>query len=161
MIFIALGANLPSRYGTPLETLQAARATFSKKGIQIIKASRTWKTAPVPISDDPWYHNEVVQVETTHSPEALLKALLSIEKEFGRVRSYRNAPRLLDLDIIAYHNQVIDKDDLIIPHPRMHERAFVLYPMADIDGHWVHPKTGVNIQAYMKALSKDQKIELA
>ncbi len=157
MIFVALGANLPSRFGAPHETLAAARAAMEARGVSLVAVSSTWLTAPVPISDQPWYHNEVVAVETALSPFRLLETLQAIEDDFGRVRSVRNAPRLLDLDLIAYNDQVLDKPELIVPHPRMHERAFVLLPLQEIaPPDWMHPVLKRPLSALVKVLPADQ-----
>ncbi len=140
MIVIALGANLPGRFASPRAALTAAIDAIRAKKITITKISSLWLTAPVPVSDQPFYHNAVVTVETALSPYALLEALHDIEQDFGRVRSVRNAPRVLDLDLIAYDDVVIDKPELIVPHPRMQDRAFVLKPMAEVvAAEWVHP----------------------
>lgn len=157
MILIALGANLPSRYGSPQQTLQAARAAMAARGISITRISRTWLTAPVPVSDQPWYHNEVACVETALSVFRLLEALQDIENEFGRVRSFRNAPRLLDLDLIAYHDDIVNKPELIVPHPRMHRRAFVLLPLLDICAEWRHPLLGMSLNELIANLPADQQ----
>ncbi len=141
MILIGLGANLPSDYGTPAETLEAAKVSLEKSGLKILKSSRTYLSAPVPVSDAPWYANSVVSIETDLNANDLLYTLNKIETDFGRVRTYRNAPRVLDMDIIAYNDGVIGEDGehLCVPHPRMHERAFVLKPMMEIAPDWVHP----------------------
>ena len=159
MIFVALGANLPSRFGTPYQTLQAARRVMQEKGIHITASSDTWLTAPVPISDQPWYHNEVVKVETALSAFRLLETLQDIENDFGRVRTVRNAPRLLDLDLIAYDDEILDKPELIVPHPRMHRRAFVLLPLQEIAPDWVHPLLQQDIASLVAALPADQQAE--
>lgn len=157
MILIALGANLPSRHGQPHETLRAARLAMETAGLKITAQSSTWLTAPVPVSDQPWYHNEVVAVETTLSPYALLETLQSIEEAFGRVRTIRNAPRVLDLDLIAYNDTVLSKPELIVPHPRMHRRAFVLLPLQDIAPGWTHPVLGISLTDLISDLPDDQE----
>lgn len=157
MILVALGANLPSRFGSPYETLQAAKKAMRDSGIQILDSSRTWLTAPVPVSDQPWYHNEVVRVETELSAYALLECLQGIEDDFGRVRTVRNAPRLLDLDLIAYHDEVLDKPELIVPHPRMHKRAFVLLPMQDVLSDWKHPVSAMTLDDLIMNLPEGQE----
>jgi len=158
LIFIALGANLPSKYGTPFQTLQQAKKAMKRAGIRIVSSSRTWLTAPVPISEQPWFHNEVIMVETSLSCYALLEELQRIESDFGRVRTIRNAPRLLDLDLISYNNQIYNKPELIVPHPRMHQRAFVLLPMTDIVDDWTHPLIGMTLSDLIDNLPKDQKV---
>lgn len=156
MIYIALGANLPSRFGTPSETLAKACAVLSDRGLRILDQSRIWLTAPVPVSDQPWYHNSVISVETDLSPRDLLNLLLSVEHEFGRVRIMQNEARVLDLDIISYDDLIVSEDSLIIPHPRMHQRGFVLYPLRDITNNWVHPLLNHSIDDLVANLPSDQ-----
>lgn len=161
MKLVALGANLPSRFGTPAQTLYAALKAMAQKGVWPVQISRVWKTAPVPyVEGQPWYHNAVAAVETAQSAPDLLKTLLSIEEDFGRVRTVKNAPRLLDLDLIAYDREIIKNgEELIVPHPRMQERAFVLLPMEDISDDWTHPEMGRTLEALIAALPKDQQAE--
>lgn len=160
MIFVALGANLPSRFGEPRATLAAARAAMAKAGLNLVAQSSTWLTAPVPVSDQPWYHNEVVAIETTHDAPALLRVLQGIENDFGRVRTVRNAPRVLDLDIIAYNDQVLALPGLMVPHPRMDQRAFVLLPMREIaPAGWVHPVSGLSLDEMIRALPAGQEAQ--
>ena len=125
MILIGLGANLPSKqFGTPLEMLDKCLLKFTYYGLHIKQRSRWFKSAPVPLSDQPWYINGVVCIETSLPARALLETLLSIENEFGRVRSQANAPRVLDLDLIAYNDEIIadlgeiEDKPFCIPHPR-------------------------------------------
>lgn len=138
MIAIGLGANLNSIHGTPDQALRKCPELFKKYNIKVTAFSSIWKSAPVPISDQPWYHNAVCLIETDLNPRALLDALANIEEDAGRVRDIKNEPRVLDLDILFYEDEVID-NGLIIPHPRLHERAFVLFPLQEIAQNWVHP----------------------
>ena len=161
MILIALGANLPSRYGAPEDTLKKAITVLEEKGLKVLKHSSIWLTAPVPVSDQPWYRNAVVCVQTDMTPQALLKLLQSVEADFGRVRTVRNAPRLLDLDIIAYDDQVLAYDDFRGPHPRMESRAFVLRPLQEIAPDWKHPVSGLSIGELLSALPDNQEIQKA
>ena len=158
MILIGLGANLPSRFGTPVETLHAACAAMAPHGIEILNRSPIYRTAPVPVSDQPDYYNAVIAVKTTHTPAALLAALHTIEAEFGRVRSVTNAPRLLDLDLLAYDDAIMD-GNLVIPHPRLHERAFVLYPLRDVAPEWRHPITNLNVNDMVVRIPEEQHIK--
>ena len=157
MILIALGANLPSRYGDPAATIRAAIDALYDNGLGILAVSRIWLTAPVPVSNQPWYHNAVVQVETSLDPYQLLSLLHQVEDGFGRVRTERNAPRILDLDLVAYNADIVDRPSLIVPHPRMHERAFVLLPISDIAPNWVHPITGKTIDQMRAAIPPEQQ----
>jgi 2-amino-4-hydroxy-6-hydroxymethyldihydropteridine diphosphokinase len=156
MIFIALGANLPSTYGDPFATLFAAKQAIESRDIKIIHHSRIWLTAPVPISDQPWFHNAVISVETNLSAYDLLMALHDIEHQFGRVRIELNEARFLDLDLIAYHDEIIQDNNFVVPHPRAHERAFVLLPLNDIAPEWVHPSSQQQIDELIKLLPNDQ-----
>ncbi len=162
MKLVALGANLPSRFGTPAQTLYAALKAMAEKGVWPVQISRVWKTAPVPYEEgQPWYHNAVAMVETSKTAHELLMTLLAIEEEFGRVRTVRNAPRLLDLDLITYDDEIItDGPELIVPHPRMEGRAFVLMPMADLlDDEWTHPQSGKKLSDLIASLPDEQKAE--
>lgn len=158
MIVIALGANLPSQFGSPRETIRHAITEINKAGVKVLSQSPVYLTAPVPISDQPWYHNAVISVSTDQSPNELILLLQNIENNFGRVRTERNAPRVIDLDIIAYNNIVQNKDGLILPHPRMDERAFVLYPFRDIARNWIHPVTRTHINELIQNIPEGQDI---
>ncbi len=159
-ILIALGANLISeRYGTPIETLEAALGALAARDIRTLQRSRWFESAPVPISDQPWYVNGVISVQSSLSPEATLSTLHDIEAEFGRVRQVRNEARVLDLDLIAYGNQVIEQPGgIMVPHPRLVDRAFVLLPLRDIAPDWHHPVSGLSLDQMIAALPKDQVI---
>ncbi len=127
-------------------------------GVEIVRQSRWLKTAPVPISDAPWYVNAVAQIKTALPPNELLELLHRIEDEFGRVRPFVNAPRILDLDLIAYDDFISTPGDhLVVPHPRMHERAFVLLPLLDIDEDWLHPVIGKTAKELSKTIPVDQE----
>lgn len=157
MILIALGANLPSRFGGPEETLEAAKIALEAAQVRMLSASRVWITEPVPKSDQPYFRNAVIQVDTALCARSLLRVLHHIEADFGRVRSERNAPRCIDLDLIAYNDVQIDEGEaeIIVPHPRMHERAFVLAPLCDIAPGWVHPVMNRTAQDLLDALQED------
>lgn len=161
MILIALGANLPSRFGTPPQTLYAALMAMAERGVWPDVISRVWRSAPVPfVEGQPWYYNAVAAVKTEHRPYELLRILLEIEAAFGRMRTVRNAPRLLDLDLIAYGDEVVmDGPELILPHPRMRERAFVLLPLSDVVDEWTHPLGGETLESLIRALPKGQQID--
>ena len=157
-ILIGLGANLPSpEHGPPVVTLEAALAALASRGLRIRARSRWWESAPVPVSDQPWYVNGVVEIETGLAPEALLALLHEVEAGFGRLRSVPNAPRILDLDLLAYGSLVHEgPTPPLLPHPRMAERAFVLHPLAEIRPGWRHPATGLALPQVIARLSSDQ-----
>jgi 2-amino-4-hydroxy-6-hydroxymethyldihydropteridine diphosphokinase len=146
-ILIGLGANLHSqRYGAPRSTLEAALGCLAVEGVSIRRRSRWYETAPVPISDQPWYVNGVAVVGTALEPIALLAVLHRIEAEIGRVRGDINAARVIDLDLLAYGERVVlPPGRPLLPHPRLHERAFVLRPLAEVMPEWRHPISGATI----------------
>jgi dihydropteroate synthase/2-amino-4-hydroxy-6-hydroxymethyldihydropteridine diphosphokinase len=154
MILIALGANLPSPEGAPRETLRRAVALLAARGLAVSARSRLFLTEPIPRSPQPWYVNQVIAVETKRPPEDILELLLAIERQFGRERGERNAARSLDLDLIAYEDVLLDTPDLVLPHPRMHERAFVLAPLADIAPEWRHPVSGKSVDELLAAADR-------
>ena len=118
--FIGLGANI----GDPGKQLRDALAALDTiPGTRLMRASSLWRTAPVGYAAQPDFVNAVAEVETAQAPRALLEALLAIEKRFGRERSFANAPRTLDLDLLLYGERVIEEPGLIVPHPRMHRDA--------------------------------------
>jgi len=161
VIFIALGSNLFSdAYGSPEDICVAAIKALEQRGISITARSRWFRTAPVPVSDQPWFVNGVIAVETLLPPSELLNLLHDVEAEFGRTRKVRNEARILDLDLIAYDDLIMTgSDGPILPHPRAHERAFVLLPLADVDPDWRHPVTGAAVADLIAALPSDQRAE--
>ena len=161
MILVGIGSNLPSSASdAPEDNCRKALELIGKAGIKVAGVSRFYKTAPVPASDQPWYVNAVASVETDLPPEAVLEKLLEIEAAVGRERAERNAARIVDLDLLAYDNRVLDGDRLTLPHPRLPERAFVLLPLKDIAPDWVHPVTKQSLAGLVGALDPAQKIEI-
>jgi 2-amino-4-hydroxy-6-hydroxymethyldihydropteridine diphosphokinase len=159
LILIGLGANLPSSFGEPADTLRAALQRLCGEGVKLVRQSQFWHSKPVPDSDQPWFVNAVAAIETDLSPEALLALLHQIEAEFGRVRSVVNAPRLIDLDLLAYGRRISAETAPILPHPRMDQRAFVLRPLADIAPTWRHPVSGLDLVTLIAGLPADQETE--
>jgi len=128
--YVAFGANL----GEPVETLRAAAVALARRpGVELVAGSPVYRTRPIGPPGQPDYANAVARAETTLAAEALLDVLLAIEAEFGRVRDVRWGPRTLDLDLIWYGGEERATERLTLPHPRAHEREFVLRPLADLD----------------------------
>lgn len=156
-IFIGLGANLPSpRFGTPRETLAAAVAALPRRGVRPLRQSRWYRSAPVPASDQPWFANAVIAVATELAPADLLAALHEIEHAFGRRRARPRQARAIDLDLLDHGGRVEAGRSLVLPHPRMHERAFVMLPLREIAPDWVHPVSGLHIDRLCARLDRGQ-----
>ena len=160
MILIGIGGNLESaQFGPPRDTLTAALAALKEKRIRILARSGWYRTEPVPRSDQPWFVNAVVSLATELGAKDLLNALQATERQFGRVREEPNAPRILDLDILDYQGEVMDTTSLVLPHPRLHERRFVLIPIAEIAPDWRHPILELAAAQLLARLSSEQQIE--
>ncbi|MBI5911303.1 MAG: 2-amino-4-hydroxy-6-hydroxymethyldihydropteridine diphosphokinase [Betaproteobacteria bacterium] len=137
--FIALGSNL----GNPESKVRLGLAALAGlPQVQLVAASSLYCSAALGHADQPDFVNAVARLSTGLAPRALLAALLAIERRFGRERSFRNAPRTLDLDLLLYDAQSIAEPGLAVPHPRMHERAFVLAPLLEIAPACVIPGRG-------------------
>jgi 2-amino-4-hydroxy-6-hydroxymethyldihydropteridine diphosphokinase len=143
MIVIGIGSNLAAPpFASPLATARAALAQLPQSGIRVMRRSRWYLSEPVPVSDQPWFVNAVAIVETRLPPLALLAALLTMEARFGRRRGAPNAARTLDLDLLDYDGLRLRTPRLALPHPRLHQRRFVLAPLAEIAPRWRHPRLG-------------------
>jgi 2-amino-4-hydroxy-6-hydroxymethyldihydropteridine diphosphokinase len=137
-VFVGLGANL----GDARATLHAAvRVLGLTPELSVVALSPLYRSAPVD-AQGPDFVNAVAELRTTMAPLPVLLALQAIETQFGRLRPYRNAPRTLDLDLLMYGQRVLHEPSLTLPHPRLHERAFVLRPLLDIAPGLVHPQLG-------------------
>ncbi len=164
-ILVGLGANLDHPiYGPPIETLKAAIIQMQSVGI-IIEAQASWyKSAPVPVSDQPWFVNTVVAVGFPGSALELLAALHKIEDSFGRVRQKRWEARLIDLDLLCYRQDVtVNRDQgqgMVLPHPHMSSRAFVMRPIAEIMPGWRHPTSGESAENIIAQLDPAQHLEI-
>lgn len=137
---IALGSNLGDR----LDTLRGAVDALAHHG-RIIAVSSVWETAPMYVVDQPSFLNACLAMDTDLKPLALLDAMQAIERSAGRDRSIRFGPRTLDLDLLAFDGIGMRDPRLTLPHPRLHERPFVLYPLAEVDPDWRHPALGSTV----------------
>ncbi len=154
-ILVAIGANLASAEGrTPLETCRwAAMRLEQLPGLELRKASRWFVTEPVPASDQPRFINGAAWLSGAAEPCRLLESLHAIEAEAGRVRGVPNAARTLDLDLLAMDDLVMAGPRLVLPHPRLQDRAFVLAPLDDIRPDWTHPVLHVSVSTMLAAVS--------
>lgn len=141
-VIVALGANLPGAYPSCEALLDAAVAALAQEAMTVRARSAWWRSAAWPDANAPAYLNGVVLVETALTPVETILRLHAVEAAFGRERAARNAPRTLDLDLIAHGRRAIDDSELTVPHPRAHQRAFVMGPLAQIAPLWRHPLLG-------------------
>jgi 2-amino-4-hydroxy-6-hydroxymethyldihydropteridine diphosphokinase len=162
MIIIGIGSNLAANgYASPLATGLAALDGLAAPHLHPVACSPWYESAPVPASDQPWFANAVALVETEREPEFVLDWLLTVEERFGRVRGERNAARTLDLDLIDYDGLILDTPRLVLPHPRMHERRFVLAPLCDLAPGWRHPLLGTAATELLARLPPGQPVRRA
>lgn len=149
-VFIALGSNLGERRANLRSAVEAL-----PPAVRVVAQSPVYQTAPWGYTEQPAFLNQVIWGETDLSPRTLLRFLKQLEIQLGRVESFRYGPRQIDLDILFYDQWVVQEDDLIIPHPRLHERPFVLVPLADLAPEWVHPTMGLTVRALLQRTGRD------
>ena len=150
-IFLALGSNLGDR----MDNLRAAVRLMPPK-VQITSTSRIYETPPWGYLEQPPFLNQVVRGITTLEPEALLKYIKQLEIKMGRQPTVRYGPRLIDIDILFYDDLIRENRNLTVPHPRLHERAFVLVPLADLAPDYRHPVIGMSIQQLLSQVDARQ-----
>lgn len=156
MIYIALGANLPSHAGNPAQTLRAALHQLAENGAVPSAISSFYATPAWPDPSDPDFVNAVARIETELSPAQLMELLHRVEAAFGRERNVRNAPRTLDLDILDYDGRV-EQGPPILPHPRIAGRAFVLIPLREVAPDWRDPVSGESVDTLIAALPAEDR----
>jgi 2-amino-4-hydroxy-6-hydroxymethyldihydropteridine diphosphokinase len=159
VILIGIGSNLAaSGYSSPEETAEAALSVLPEIDA-VLRARSSWYVSePVPASDQPWFVNAVAEVATELPAPELLTRLLALELCFGRQRSVRDAARTLDLDLLDYDGLQCATPDLVLPHPRLHERRFVLMPLSEIAPMWRHPRLGLTAAELLARLPPGQAI---
>ena len=159
MIFVGIGSNLAAPgYSSPQNTAEASLAALPGIGTVLCARSSWYGSEPVPASDQPWFINAVVEIGTELPAPELLARLLALEARFGRERSVRDAARTLDLDLLDYDGFRCSTPDLVLPHPRLHERRFVLMPLQEIAPQWRHPRLGLTVAELLAQLPSGQAI---
>lgn len=165
LAYVGIGSNM----GDSLrQCKQAVQKLSCAGGVALEKTSSFYKTEPVidgqearqNLENQNWYVNAVAEIRTTLSPRELLDELQKIEKDMGRTRQYKGAPRTMDLDLLLYGQEVIRDRDLMVPHPEMHKRLFVLEPLCEIASYLIHPVFGVSMRGLKDRLNDHKIVEI-
>lgn len=150
-IYLALGTNLGDRLANLRDAINALAPD-----VTVLRESTIYETPPWGFTDQPAFLNMVVEAETSLNPRALLDLLKKREKALGRVKNFRYGPRHIDLDILFYGDEIYEDERLQIPHPRLHERAFVLVPLSDLAPELIHPVLGKDVKSLLSAVDRDE-----
>lgn len=155
--YVGIGSNRESPADRCREAIQRLAAA---SGVKVLRSSSLYKTEPVGFAEQEWFANAVVEIRTTLPARELLGCLRKIEEDMGRIRGPKWGPRIIDLDILLYGQEVIQDADLVIPHPELHKRRFVLVPLQEIASYAIHPAFGVSIRGLMDRLEDGSAVEL-
>ena len=154
-VYLGLGSNL----GNKLENIKKA-IKYIKKDLKITKISPVYKTEPVGCKNQDWFLNCAAEIWTKLTPPELFKFLQSVETKLKRKKTFKNGPRTIDIDVLFYGSNIIKTKKLIVPHPRMHIRLFVLEPLSKINPNFVHPKLGKTVAELKNNLKNKNGVEL-
>lgn len=154
--FIALGSNMGKPVYRCLEGIEYLKVI---KRSQVLRCSSFYRTEPVGFLDQEWFINAVIEIRTSFTAQELMLELQAIEMRMGRQKSVKWGPRIIDLDILLYGQEVIQTDFLTVPHPELHKRRFVLEPLYEIAPYAIHPAFGVSVAGLMERLADKSKVE--
>ncbi|MBI4633936.1 MAG: 2-amino-4-hydroxy-6-hydroxymethyldihydropteridine diphosphokinase [Deltaproteobacteria bacterium] len=155
--FVGIGSNRES----PADRCrEAIRRIAEIGGVNVLRRSSLYRTEPVGFSDQEWFINAVVEIRTILPAHELLACLRHVEDDMGRLRGTKWGPRVIDLDILFYGQEVIREEDMVIPHPELHKRRFVLVPLNEIASWMIHPAFGVSVGGLMDRLEDGSTVEL-
>ena len=160
MIYLNVGSNLDSKFGSRFDNISIAVNLLVNSKIRISKISNFYETPSYPNKDLPRFLNIGISGNFENTSFELLKIINLIEKKLGRKRKQKNDPRIIDIDIIDFKGEIIDSKNLILPHPKSHLRNFVLYPILEIDPNWSHPILKKNAKFLINKLSQNSRIEI-
>lgn len=155
--FIGIGSNQEDPRARCIEALGSIDAI---EGCKILRSSSFYRTEPVGFPEQEWFVNVVVEVRTALSAQMLMKELQAIETQMGRQKKIRWGPRVIDLDILFYGQEVLSEGGIVIPHPELHKRRFVLEPLYEIAPYIIHPAFGISVAGLMERLEDTSKVEI-
>jgi 2-amino-4-hydroxy-6-hydroxymethyldihydropteridine diphosphokinase len=153
IVYLSLGSNVGDREGQ----LRDARARLDALG-RVLAVSSFYETEPVEFTSQPWFLNCTVAIETSNTPQQLMSAILRIEEKMGRRRVQKKGPRSIDIDVLLFAETIMESKELTIPHPAMHQRRFVLEPLAEIAPQALHPALKKTISELLAQLPAGQKV---
>ncbi len=160
MIYLNIGSNLPLEEGGREENILKAISCLRKLNLDLIEISSFYQTPSYPNNSDPKFINLCIKLKSNLNSSELLNEIKKIEKKLGRTRIKKNEPRTCDIDIIDFNGEIIKSDELIVPHPRLHLRNFVIYPLKEIEPNWSHPIFNKNIDSFFQELHKNSHNEI-
>lgn len=137
---------------------EAIKRLSGSEGVKVLRRSSLYKTEPVGPENQPWFVNCALEIRTGLRPGPLLAVLKNIENGMGRIRAEKWGPRLIDLDILLYGQEMVREEGLVIPHPEMHKRRFVLQPLNEIAPYVIHPVYGISVKGLLDRLEEDKKV---
>lgn len=154
--YLGIGSNL----GDPVQNCRdALRGISSLEGVKVLGRSSLYRTQPVGNVGQDWFVNGVLEVRTAFAAPQLFKELQGVEQALGRVRTEKWGPRAIDIDILLHGQEIVETGDLVIPHPEMHKRRFVLVPINEIAPYVIHPRYGVSMKGLLDRLEDDLAVE--
>ncbi len=154
--FVGIGSN----QGEPADACREAMRRLSETpGVRLLRSSSLYRTEPVGPQDQPWFINAVAEIRTSLSPRRLFNSLKEIERLMGRVEGSKWGPRLIDLDLLLYGQELLQESDLVIPHPELHRRRFVLVPLCELASYAIHPAFGVSACGLLERLDDPCRVE--
>ena len=160
MIHLNIGSNLGSTYGSRYDNISIAVNLLMKSKIKVKKISNFYETPSYPNNNFPHFLNVGLTIEYKDKYLSLFKMIKQIEKKLGRIKTNKNEPRIIDIDLIDFRGEIKKTNELILPHPRCHLRNFVLFPILQIDPNWFHPILKKNAQYLINKLSQKSRIEI-
>tara|TARA_B100002051_G_C16556972_1_gene545510 strand:+ start:175 stop:687 length:513 start_codon:yes stop_codon:yes gene_type:complete len=160
MIFLGIGSNLDSKFGDRYNNIRRTLKLIQEEKIVVKKISKFYETPSYPNKKNPKFINIVIEIEYNLDPEMLLKKIFLIEKKMERKRNTKNEPRTCDIDIIDFKGLIKNQKNVVLPHPKMHKRNFVLFPLKEINPQWIHPILNKKIDFFINNLSQIARNEI-